>query len=103
MFPDSKVAKKIQLEPNKLKYVVNHEILKNKVIDTVWFVVSFDESLNEVTQTSKMDICLQFWNKENNSVEDRFWDSKFLGYTTYQHLLESVHEGFKVFDNAKLV
>ena len=45
MFPDSKVAEKMQLEPSKLKYVVNHggidpyvkEILKNQVIDTVWF------------------------------------------------------------------
>ena len=45
MFPDSKVAEKMQLEPSKLKYVVNDggidpyvkEILKNQVIDTVWF------------------------------------------------------------------
>ena len=73
MFPDNKIAEKMQLEPRKLKYVVNHaiapyvkEILKNQVTDTVWFVVSFDESLNEVTQTSEMDICLRFWNKENN-------------------------------------
>ena len=56
MFPDSKIAEKMQLEPSKLKYAVNHgiapyvkEILKNQVIDTVWFVVSFDESLNEAT------------------------------------------------------
>ena len=27
------------------------EVLKNHVIDTVWFVVSFDNSLNEVTET----------------------------------------------------
>ena len=73
MFPDSKVAEKMQLEPNKLKYVVNHgiapyvkQILKNQVIDTVWFVASFDESLNEVTQTSEMDMCLRFSNKKNN-------------------------------------
>ena len=69
--------------PSKLKYVLNHgiapyvkDILKNQVIDTVWVVVSFDKSLNEVTQTSQMDISLQFWNKENNGVEDRYWDSK---------------------------
>ena len=56
LFPDSKIAEKMQVEPSKLKYVVNHEIapyvkeiLKNQVIDTVWFVVSFDESLNEAT------------------------------------------------------
>ena len=76
-------TEKIQLGPSKLKYVLNHgiapyvkDILKNQVIDTVWFVVSFDKSLNEVTQTSQMDISLQFWNKEKNGVEDRYWDSK---------------------------
>ena len=69
----------MQLEPSKLKYIINHGIapyvkgiLKNQVIDTVWFVVSFDESLNEVTQTSGMDICYQFWNNENNRIEDRY-------------------------------
>ena len=77
-------TEKIQLGPSKLKYVLNHgiapyvkDILKNQVIDTAWFVVSFDKSLNEVTETSQMDISLQFWHKENNGVEDRYWDSKF--------------------------
>ena len=76
-------TEKIKLGPSKLKYVLNHgiapyvkDILKNQVIDTVWVVVSFDKSLNEATQTSQMDISLQFWNKENNGVEDRYWDSK---------------------------
>ena len=46
MFPGSKIAEEMQLELNKLKYVVNHGtapyvkvILKNQVIDFVWFVV----------------------------------------------------------------
>ena len=109
MFPDSETAEKMQLKPSKLKYVVNHgissyvkEILKNQVKDTVWFVVSFDESISEVTQTSEMNIYLRFWNKENNRVEERYWDCKFFGHTTPQHLLDSVHEGLKVFDMAKI-
>ena len=53
-------------------------------------------------QTSEMDICLRFWNKENNRVEDS-WDSKFLGHTTHQHLLDSIHDSLKVFDMAKMV
>lgn len=39
-------------------YVKN--FLTNNVIGTVWFVVSFDEALNEVTQTSEMLICLLY-------------------------------------------
>ena len=44
MFPDSKVAEKKRLEPNKLKYVVNHgiapylkEMLENEVKNSDWF------------------------------------------------------------------
>ena len=60
-------------------------------------------STPEVTQTSEMDICLWFWNEEYNQVEDRYWDSKILGHTTHQHLLDPVHEGFRIFDMAKIV
>ena len=85
-----------------MKYAVNRGIA-SYVKETIWFFVSFDESLNEVTQTFEMDIFLRFWNKENNQVEDRYWDSKFLGHTSYQHLLSSVKEGLKVFEIAKIV
>ena len=93
IFPDSKVAEKMQVEPIKLKYVVNQgialyvkEILKNEVnLRSIRFEV------------------LQFWNKENNRVKDRYWDSKFLEHATHQHLLDCVHEGLKVFDMAKMV
>ena len=93
-----------------LKYVVNHgiapylkEMLENEVKISDWFVGSFDESLNDVTQTSEMDICIRFWNKENNRVEDRYRDSQFLGHTTHQHLLDSIQEGLKVFDMTEMV
>ena len=49
MFADRKIAEKVQLGPNILKFVVNHGIapyfrglLKSQVISTDWFVVSFD-------------------------------------------------------------
>ena len=77
--------------------------MKNQVIDFAWFVVSFDESLNEAKQTSEMDICLRFWNKENNQVEDSYWDSKFLEQTNHEHILDSVHEDLKVFDMAEMI
>ena len=65
MFPESKIAKRMQLGADKLKYVVNHgiapyirELLKSRIISTDWFVVSFDESLNNVTQKCEMDTCI---------------------------------------------
>ena len=84
MFPDSKIAERMQLEPKKLEYVVTHgitpyvkDLLKSQVISTDWFVVSFDESLNDATQECEMDICIRFWNKETSQVEDRYLNSQF--------------------------
>ena len=38
------------------------------MIIAVQFAVSFGELLNDVTQTTEMDICVPFWNKENNRI-----------------------------------
>ena len=65
--PDSQIVQKMKLEPNKLKHVVNDgvapyvkNILEDDVKNSEWHVVSFDESMNDVTHTSEMDICLRF-------------------------------------------
>ena len=50
-----------------------------------------------------MDICLRFWNDETKKVEDRYWDSEFLGHTTHQDLHDSFHKGLKLFDMEKTV
>ena len=68
MFPGSQIAQKMRLGPSKLKYMVNHgiapnekeDILKDDVRKSDWYVVSFDESMNDITQTSEMDICWAF-------------------------------------------
>ena len=59
--------------------------------------------MNDITQTSEMDICLRFWNDETNKVEDRYWDSEFLGHTTHQDLHDSLQEWLKLFDMEKMV
>ena len=65
VFLESQIAQKIRLEPNKLKYMVNHgiapyvkDILRDDVRKSDRYVVSFNESMNDITQTSEMDICL---------------------------------------------
>ena len=61
----------MQLEYKKLEYMINHavgpyvqEILKDLAGDAEWFVVSSDESLNEITQASEMDLCIRFWKRK---------------------------------------
>ena len=90
MFLDSQIAQKMRSEPNKLKYMVNHgivtyvkDILRDDVRKFDLYVVSFDESMNDITQICEMDICQRYWNYETNKVEDRNWDSEFLGHTTH--------------------
>ena len=36
-------------------------------------------------------------------MEDRYWDSEFLGHTTYQDLDDSLQEWLKLFDMDKMV
>ena len=50
-----------------------------------------------------MNICLCFCNDEANKVEDRYWDSEFLGHTTHQDLHDSLQEGLELFDMEKMV
>ena len=93
----------MQLEPNELKYVVNHgtglylkQILKNQLIDTVCLVVSFDESLK---RTSAFD----FGIRRTTELKIDIGTPRLLEHTTHEHLLNSVHEGLKIFDMAKMV
>ena len=90
--------------------MVNHgiapyvkDILRDDVRKSDLYIVSFDESMNDIIQTSEMDIFLRFWNDEANKVEDRYWDSEFLGHTTRQDLHDSLQEGLRLFDMEKMV
>ena len=57
MFSEWPTAQKFQLGPNKLKYVINwgltphsKDLLKTKMQNSEFLVISFDESLNKSTQ-----------------------------------------------------
>ena len=48
---------------------------------------SFDESLNDVTQTTEMDLHVRYWDPIENRVKVRYYDSTFLGHGTHTDLL----------------
>ena len=67
MFPDSNIASAFSMAPTKVLYVINHglathfkQILKDGITKSDCYVVSFDESLNDITQTCQMDILIQY-------------------------------------------
>ena len=110
MFPDSKTASKMELDKDKLKYVVNYGIapffaegLNKQVNESEWLAVSYDESLNKVIQESEMDLVLRFWNTCNNKVQVRYWDLMFLGYATAANLLKNINYALSGFDLSKQI
>ena len=77
MFPDSNIASAFSMAPTKVLYVINHglathfkQILKDGITKSDCYVVSFDESLNDITQTCQMDILIRYWDS-NDSVKVR--------------------------------
>ena len=109
MFPDSEVAKKFQVGPNKVKYLTNYGIklyvkslLDESIKNSEFFIISFDESLNKVTQDCDMDILIRYFDSTENLVKTRFYDSRFLGHSTHSDLLEHFNDMIKELNPNKL-
>jgi len=51
-------------------------------------VYSFDESLNEVTQTCEMDLYVRYWDATCNQVKMRYFGSSFMGHGTSTDILQ---------------
>ena len=84
MFPDSKIASQMELGRIKSIYTVNfgitpyfRKILKNEIVNSEWYTISFDESLNKVVQECKMDVIIRFLYNLSNKVQVRFRNSMF--------------------------
>lgn len=92
MFPDSMIAKKFQMQKDKMSYVVHYglgpyfqEELANKIRNSDFFAISFDESLNKVAQKCQMDLIVRFWNDEK--LDTRYLTSCFLDGATAVDIL----------------
>ena len=84
MFPDSKIASQMEFGRIKLMYTVNfgitpyfRKILNNEIVNSEWYTISFDESLNKVVQECKMDVIIRFLYNLSNKVQVRFRNSMF--------------------------
>ena len=97
MFPDSNIAKKYHLgRDNKLRYCVNFGLglyFKNGLMKSIRkstdFVISFDESLNEATQSSKLDFLVQYFDVLEMKVSTSYVTSVFLGHCRHTSLYNS--------------
>ena len=92
MFPDSKVAD-FTMSTSKVSYIGNHglatyfkTLLKEEIIKFDCYIVSFDESLNDITQTCQMDLLVWYWDV-NDKVKVIYWTSAFLVHSAASDLL----------------
>ena len=79
------------------------DLLKTKLQNSEFLVISFDESLNKSTQNCQMDIGIRFWSQEAKQVEVRYWDSQFLGHATSGDLLENFNKSLVGLDLSKII
>lgn len=110
IFSDSETAQKMQLQRDKLGYLLVYGItpffkaeLSEKLNECDFFVVGFDESLNKVAQKQQMDINMRFWNEDTQEVCTRYLTSVFLGRTRASDLLQGFKDGLKDFDLKKIL
>lgn len=99
MFPNDQAAQHFSLGKDKLSYMVDYGLAPyfrnelSKTLGTSVFSVSFDESLNKITQSSQMDIHIRFWDEASDQVITRYWTSEFLLKAKAENLLKHFKEG----------
>ena len=110
MFSDSQTAQNFQLSKDKARYLTNfglapyvREELLSSLAKSPQVVSSFDESLNEKTQTSQMDLQIRFFDVEDDTVKVRYLDSKFLGHTANTDLLKAFLAGLEKIDHSTIL
>ena len=84
MFPDSQVAKSFQLSKTKCAYYVVFglaqylkELLVKYIKLSPFYLLSFDESLNNKLQEEQMNISIRFWDDIPGEAVTRYFDSRF--------------------------
>ena len=84
MFPDSQVAKSFQLSKTKCAYYIVFgltpyfkELLVKDIKLSPFYLLSFDEYLNNKLQEEQMDISIRFWDDIPGEAITRYFDSRF--------------------------
>lgn len=90
MFPDSSIAQNFKCGETKSAYISKFglaphfkQLLSNKLKNDD-YVLLFDESLNDKTQSKQCDFYIRHW--DGDKVMSRFFDSQFMGHATANDL-----------------
>ena len=108
MFPDSKNAQSLTLGKDKFAYILNHgifpyfrECLITSIKKSEIHVFSFDESLNEKTESCEMDVYIRYWDTAEKEVKVRYLGSSFFGHGTHQNLIKNFEDIITGLDRQK--
>ena len=87
IFPDSGIAKELQLGRTKVGYVINfglkryyHDKMMEKLKVAKYYTVCFDEALNNISNRKQLDAHVLFFNEDDNKVERYYIGSSFMGH-----------------------
>jgi len=108
MFPDSNIAQKFSCGETKCAYLARfglaphfQQLMIKSLKESGAFVVLFDESLNNVTQSKQLDVHIRTW--RNGKVATRFLTSEFMGHATAVDLQESLRSALVGLDLSQIV
>ena len=109
MFPDSTIAKQVQLHLTKVSYVVNHGLapyykrkLTNSLKDVKQFVSCSDESFNRISNRKQLHLHIIHFDEKSGTVQRNFIGAAFFGHGDAESCLNSlldVHDGLDYVNN----
>ena len=110
MFPDSDIAKSFQCGRTKAGYVATYGLapyfrseLLSILSNVPYYTVSFDESLNQIFQKGQMDLLVRFWDERYDIVSTRYLNSKFMGRSSAEDVLNTFLSCVSEIDKAKIL
>ena len=99
MFPGSSIAQKFQLGKMKASYVICYGLapfFKLNLLDiinqTLYLIISFDESYNNVIKRSQMDVLVCFRGSNVNKLSTQYVNSEFLGKSSAIDVLQKFED-----------
>ena len=109
MFPDSGIAADFTLSKTKCAYVVKYgvvpwlkENLQKVISESLFYSVSWDESLNRQMQEQQMDLQGRYWCNKTSWAVTRYYGSEFQMHSVHETLSENLLTGIPDLPEEKL-
>ena len=68
-----------------------------------YFVASFDECGNRITQDEQMDVALRYWSTTEATIKTRYYSSEFSGHTRAEDFLEKFEQSTSHLEQKKML